>query len=98
MTQSEQGHDRQKLIQRLRRALTLAHADDWSTEIISEAALICASVILPKDSRPTHPLKGDTPEKARIRWAKGGFGVAGSREARAAFARYMTLFSPEVKL
>ena len=80
-----------QLIERFRKALMQAHSHDWTMEVISEAAHICAEV-----ANPTPKLmRNDTPEKARQRYRNNGFGVYGSPSAKKTFDKYMQLFEAE---
>jgi hypothetical protein len=78
-----------------RAALMREHHHDWSMEVISEAAHICASAITARRGL-TKPLPGDTPEKARERYRKGGFGSVGSPSAEKTYKRYLALFKQGV--
>jgi hypothetical protein len=85
-----------ELVELLRRALMREHHRDWTMEVISEAAHICARVVA--TSYPTKPLTGDTPELAKKRYRSGGFGKIGSPSAKASLDKYLQLFTPTKEL
>lgn len=91
---SSEIKDTAELIEHFRKALMKAHHQDWTMEVISEAAHICAKAI-GTSNYPTKPLTGDTPDLARKRYRSGGFGKPGSPSAKAALSRYLSLFDLE---
>lgn len=86
--------DHAELIEHFRKALMREHHQDWTMEVISEAAHICARAIS-TSNYPTKPLTGDTPALARKRYLSGGFGKTGSPSAKAALNKYLTLFGDD---
>lgn len=80
-----------KLVEHFRKALMKEHHHDWTMEVISEAAHICARAIA-MSNYPTKPLTGDTPALAKKRYRSGGFGSVGSPAAKAALNKYLELF------
>lgn len=84
--------NKQELIEKFRKALMREHHSDWSMEIISEAAHICARALYPNEA--TKPLPNDTPDKARRRYLRNGFGKKGAPSSEAALKRYLKLFEP----
>ena len=85
-----------QLTEKFRVALMREHHSDWSMEVISEAAHICAHQLVHGD-RPNRIVPGDTPEKAWQRYKRGGCGVYGSPSAAKIFKRYMALFPHQTK-
>lgn len=83
--------NRADLVEHFRMKLMQAHSHDWTMEVISGAAHICAGAIM-TSNYPTHPLTGDTPNLARKRYRSGGFGAVGSPSAKKALAKYLALF------
>lgn len=83
-----------ELVEHFRKALMREHHHDWTMEVVSEAAHICARAIA-TSNYPTKPLTGDTPELARKRYRSGGFGSPGSPSAKATLNKYLTLFEQE---
>lgn len=84
------------LIEHFRKALMREHHQDWTMEVISEAAHICAKAVS-TSNYPTRPLTGDTPALAHKRYLSGGFGSPGSPSAKAALHKYLKLFKKEVE-
>jgi hypothetical protein len=86
-----------EVIERFRKALQKEHHQDWTMEIISEAAHICAKSIV-TSNYPNRPLAGDTPELAWKRYRNGGFGKRDTKPALAALHKYLELFDREQTL
>lgn len=86
--------DHTELVEHFRRALMREHHQNWTMDVISEAAHICARATS-TSNYPTKPLTGDTPELARKRYRSGGFGKPGSPSAKAALAKYLELFGEQ---
>lgn len=82
------------LVEHFRKALQREHHHDWTMEVVSEAAHICARAIT-TSNYPTRPLTGDTPALARKRYRSGGFGTVGSPSAKKALEKYLALFPKE---
>lgn len=80
-----------ELVEHFRKSLMREHSQDWTMEVISEAAYICARAVS-TSNYPTKPLAGDTPAMARKRYRSGGFGAVGSPSALASLHKYLALF------